>query len=129
MLKQTEQRLQSFGYEMKDGDEVILSFSVQKAENTIKNDCNVPSVPDGLLNIAVDMAAGEFLTVKKTFAPDDIAGIDLDLAVKQIQSGDTNTVFATGEASLTGEQRLAAFINFLLTYGRGEFSCYRRLRW
>ncbi len=129
MLEQVKQRLQSFGYEMKDGDEVIISFSIQKVENTVKNDCNVPSVPDGLLNIAVDMAVGEFLTAKKTFVPDDIAGIDFDLAVKQIQTGDTNTVFATGDASLTGEQRLAAFINFLLTYGRNEFSCYRRLRW
>jgi len=114
---------------MKDGDDAILTFSVQKAANTVKNDCNVSSVPDGLLNIAVDMAVGEFLTAKRTFAPDDIDGIDFDLAVKQIQSGDTNTVFATGDASLTGEQRLAAFINFLLTYGRDEFSCYRRLRW
>ncbi len=129
MLEQAKQRLRSFGYEMQGGDEALLSFSVQKAENTVKNDCNVTSVPEGLLNIAIDMAVGEFLTAKKTFAPDDITGIDLDLAVKQIQTGDTNTVFATGDASLTGEQRLTAFINFLLTHGQDEFSCYRRLRW
>ena len=60
---------------------------------------------------------------------DDIAGLDLDFAVKQIQEGDTNTVFATGEASLTPEQRLNNFLNYLLTHGRDEFSCYRRLRW
>lgn len=98
-------------------------------ENTIKNDCNVSSIPDGLVNIAIDMAIGEFLTAKKTFAPNDIAGLDLDFAVKQIQTGDTNTVFATGEGSLTPEQRLTAFINYLLTYGRDEFSCYRKIRW
>ena len=129
MLERAKERLQSFGYEWKDGDELILSFSVQKVENTIKNDCNQPSVPDGLASIAVDMAVGEFLTAKKTFAPDDIAGLDLDFAVKQIQTGDTNTVFATGEGSLTAEQRLNAFLNHLLTYGRDEFSCYRRIRW
>ena len=129
MLDMVKERLQSFGYEIQDGDEIILNFSIQKVENTIKNDCNVSSVPDGLVNIAVDMAVGEFLTAKKTFSPDSIAGLDLDFAVKQIQTGDTNTVFATGEGSLTAEQRLNNFLNYLLTYGRDQFSCYRKIRW
>ncbi len=129
MLERVKERLESFGYALKDGDEVILTFSIQKVENTIKNDCNIPSIPDGLMNIAIDMVVGEFLTAKKTFSPDDIAGLDLDFAVKQIQVGDTNTVFATGEASLTPEQRLNNFLNYLLTHGRDEFACYRKLRW
>lgn len=129
MLERAKERLESFGYVLKDGDEVILTFSIQKVENTIKNDCNVPSIPDGLMHIAVDMAVGEFLSVKKTFSPDDIAGLDLDFAVKQIQAGDTNTVFATGEASLTPEQRLNNFLNYLMTHGLDEFACYRKLRW
>lgn len=129
MLEKVKERLQSFGYTLKDGDEVILNFSIQKVENTIKNDCNVSSIPDGLVNIAIDMAIVEFLTAKKTFSPNDIAGLDLDFAVKQIQTGDTNTVFATGESSLTPEQRLNAFVSYLLTYGRDEFSCYRKIRW
>lgn len=58
-----------------------------------------------------------------------VAGSGVDVAVKQIQTGDTNTVFATGEGSLTAEQRLNAFLNYLLTYGRDEFSCYRKIRW
>lgn len=129
MLEQVKERLESFGYALKDSDEVILTFSIQKVENTIKNVCNVSSIPDGLVNIAIDMAVGEFLTAKKTFSPDDIAGLDLDFAVKQLQEGDTNTVFATGEGTLTAEQRLNSFLNYLLTHGRDEFSCYRRLRW
>lgn len=129
MLDRVKERIESFGYVLKDGDEAILSYSIQKVENTIKNDCNISSIPDGLVNIAVDMVAGEFLTAKKTFSPDDIAGIDLDFAVKQIQEGDTNTVFATGEASLTPEQRLNSFLNYLLAHGRDEFSCYRGIRW
>lgn len=129
MLEQVKERLESFGYAIKEGDEALLAFSVQKVENTIKNECNVPAVPEGLKPVAVDMAAGEFLMFKKTFAPDDLAGIDLEPAVKQIQEGDTNVAFAIGEASLTPEQRLSAFLDYLLTHGRGEFSCYRRLRW
>lgn len=128
MIEQVKARLESFGYSFQTGDEVLLDFSIQKVEHTIKNDCNMPFVPDALVNIAIDMAAGEFLLAKKTFSPDSI-GLDLDVAVKQIQEGDTNTVFATGEASLTPEQRLTAFLNYLLTHGREEFSVYRRLRW
>ncbi|MCI8312562.1 MAG: hypothetical protein HFI12_10215 [Lachnospiraceae bacterium] len=129
MVEQARERLESFGYLLKDGDEVILAFSLQKVENTIKNDCNVSSVPKGLVSIAIDMAVGEFLTAKKAFTPDDIAGLNLDYAVKQIQVGDTNTVFATGEGNLTPEQRLNSFLSYLLTHGRDEFSCYRKLRW
>lgn len=129
MLERVKTRLQSFGYVLQDGDEVILTFSIEKVTNTIKNDCNVSEIPDGLMNIAIDMVVGEFLTVKKTFSPNDIAGLDLDYAVKQLQEGDKNTVFATGEGSLTSEQRLNNLLNYLLTYGRDEFSCYRRIRW
>lgn len=129
MLEKVKERLESFGYILKGGDEAVIAFSVQKVENTIKNDCNVPGVPDGLLPVAIDMAAGEFLLAKKTFAPDDIAGLDLSPAVKQIQAGDTNTVFATGDAGMTPEQRLDNLISYLLTHGREELSCYRKLRW
>lgn len=128
MLEQAKERLVSLGYTMKDGDEAVLAFSIQKVENTIKNECNVFSIPDGLANIAIDMAVGEFLMAKKTFSSGDI-GLDLDFAVKQIQTGDTTTVFATGEGSLTPEQRLNNFLNYLLTHGKSEFSRYRRLRW
>ena len=68
MLDMVKARLQSFGYEIKDGDETILNFCIQKVESSIKNDCNVSSIPDGLVCIAVDMAVGEFLTAKKTFS-------------------------------------------------------------
>ncbi len=129
MLEKVKERLKSFGCELQEEDEFALSFLIQRVENTIKNDCNTPSIPDGLVNIAVDMAVGEFLMTKKTFSPDSIGGLDLDMAVKQIQTGDTNTVFATGEGSLTAEQRLDAFLNYLLTYGRSEISCYRKIRW
>ena len=55
MLEMVKERLKSFGYELQEGDEFALTFSIQKVENTIKNDCNTPSIPDGLVNIAVDM--------------------------------------------------------------------------
>lgn len=124
-----KKRLESFGYEVKTDDEFALTFCVEKVRSTIKNEINWNEVPDGLEHIAVDMATGDFLLQKKTFAPDDLANIDLDYAVKQIQTGDTNTVFTTGEANLTPEQRLNTFINYLISYGKAEFSSFRRVRW
>ncbi len=124
-----KERLKSFGYEAGAGDASALAFCVEKVQNTIKNEIGGKNVPERLEHVAVDMAAGEFLLSKKTFAPAGLDGFDLDYAVKQIQTGDTNTVFATGEGSLTPEQRLTSFINHLLAYGKDEFSCYRKIRW
>ena len=129
MLDKTVKRLEGFGYKLKAGDKAVLKFADEKVKKTKKNECNVSMVPDGLMNIAVDMAAGEFLGAKKAFSAAEIEGLNLEIAVKQIQVGDTNTVFAVGEGSLTPEQRFDLFVEHLLNYGRGELACYRKIRW
>lgn len=128
-VETVKKRLEAFGYEVRESDEFTLAFCVEKVRNTIKNEINWEDVPEGLEHIAVDMAVGEFLFAKKTFAPDDLTNLDLNFAVKQIKTGDTDTVFTTGEATLTPEQRLTTFINNLLSYGKAEFASFRRLRW
>lgn len=122
-------RLASFGYTVTEADAFSLNFCMEKVRSTIKNEVNQPDIPEGLEYFAVDMACGEFLNAKLTFAPDDLSGLDLDAAVKQIVDGDTTTVFAVGEGSQTPEQRLNSFINYLLSYGKEQYSCFRRLRW
>ena len=129
MKKRLRERLAALGYAVQGADEALLGFVLDKAISSIKNDCNLADLPEGLQRIAVEWAAGEFLQAKKAFAPDDLAGLDLEAAVKQIQAGDTNVVFAAGEGSQTPEQRLNGLINYLLSYGRSELSCYRRFRW
>lgn len=129
MLERIKERLQSVGYAVKDSDDIAINFAMQKVENTIKNDCNISAIPDGLMNIAIDMVVGEFLMSKKTFAPNDLLNFNLDAAIKQIQEGDTNISFAVGEGSKTDEQRLDGFIDYLLNYGRDEFITYRRFKW
>lgn len=128
-VDEVKKRLQSFGYEVKESDISSLTFCVEKVRNFIKNDVNWQYIPEGLEHVAIDMAVGEFLNTKRTFAPDDLSNFDLDAAVKQIQTGDTNTVFAVGDGSSTPEQRLTAFISYLLTYGKSEFNSFRKIRW
>lgn len=122
-------RLESLGYEVREADSASLAFCVEKVRSTIKNEINWQDVPEGLVHIAIDMACGEFLKGLMTFAPDALSGFDLDAAVKRIQTGDTTTEFAVGDGTMTDEQRLTAFINYLLNYGKDEFNSFRRLRW
>jgi len=122
-------RLESLGYEVREADSASLAFCVEKVRSTIKNEINWQDVPEGLVHIAIDMACGEFLKGLMTFAPDALSGFDLDAAVKRIQTGDTTTEFAVGDGSQTDEQRLTAFVNYLLNYGKDEFNSFRRLRW
>lgn len=128
-MNTVKERLKSFGYEVRADDEAVLTFCIEKVCNTIKNEINWKNVPEGLEHVAVDMVVGEFLLSKKTFAPADLDGLALEYAIKQIQTGDTNTVFAIGEGSLTPEQRLTSFINYLLSYGKSEFNSFRRIQW
>ena len=125
----TKERLEVFGYELKKSDEGLLKASVSRAERTVKNRCCIDEIPGELLDITVDMAAGEFLAVKKALCPEDIGCIDLSAAVKRIEVGDTNTIFAVGEGSLTDEQRFDIFVEHLLNYGKNQLSCFRRVIW
>lgn len=83
--------------------------------------------PEGLESLAVSMAVGEYLNMKKCSG--QLEGFDLDAAVKSIQEGDTNITFALGEGSSTPEQRLNSLIDYLINGRIGEIYRYRRLVW
>lgn len=121
--------LESFGYTLQDGDDWLLGFCIQKVENSIKNECNVSSVPCGLKKVATQMVVGEFLFSKKGIGQLQGLNIDIDAAVKQIQEGDTNVTFAFGNGSMTPEQRLDMLIAYLVNSGKSQFVRYRRLKW
>lgn len=127
MLEQVKTRLQALGYSASSNDEILLTFSIDKVSNYIKNDCNVTEIPDGLKQVAIDMVISDFLQAKKTFAPEDLEKLDLSGAVKQIQAGDTTVVFGDGAAD--GSALLDAIISYYWNYGREQFSCFRKLRW
>lgn len=129
MINDVIQRLATFGYEVNDADEFALKFVIQKTENYIKNNCNILLIPEGLHQIAVDMVCGYFLNEKKAVNIDSLKGFNLDSAIKSIQEGDTNITYAIGEGSKTPEQRLDAFMNYLMTYGEKEFVTYRSMTW
>lgn len=105
----------------------LLDILLQNVQQQILNKTNQSVIPEGLESVAVYMAVGEYLNMKKTVG--QLTGFDLDAAIKQIQEGDTNTVFAIGEGSLTPEQRLNGLIDYLINGRSDELYRYRKLVW
>ena len=124
------QRLISFGYTIKEEDTFTIAFCIQKVENHIKSSCNISSIPDELIEIAVDRICGEFLFSKKQSGKLDAEnGFDIETALKQVQVGDTNITFAVGEGAETLETKLNSLISYLLNAGESDFICYRKIKW
>ena len=105
----------------------LLDILLQNVQQRILNKTNQSVIPEGLESVAVYMAVGEYLNMKKTVG--QLTGFDLDAAIKQIQEGDTNTVFAHGVGSLTPEQRLNGLIDYLINGRSDELYRYRKLVW
>jgi hypothetical protein len=125
-FKAVLQRLISLGYKLEENDDWILCFAIQGVENHIKNSCNVTSLPNELLNVAVDRVCGEFLFTKKQTGQLTIDGLDLTGAIASISEGDTSVSFVSGA---TDDDRFNLLVNYLMNKGDGDFVCYRRLKW
>ncbi|MFY0521301.1 hypothetical protein ACOMCU_26275 [Lysinibacillus sp. UGB7] len=131
MLEDVKVRLKSLGVtvssEPSNPDEIMLEFCIIKVTNHINNQTNLTEIPQGLHEIAVDMVVGEFLYAKKSMGSLDVETLNLEAVVKQIQEGDTNTVFAI-EANSTPEAQFNAFIAYL-QHNEVDFARYRVMLW
>ena len=106
----------------------LLDLVINQVQWRIKNLTNLQEVPEGLVGLTVQMAAGEFLSMLK--GSGQLEGFELEeAAIKQIQEGDTNTVFSVGDGSYTPEQRLNSLIDFLINGRVGEIYRYRKMVW
>lgn len=128
-VKMVVQRLLNFGLKLEETDYWNIMFCMNKALNHVKNSCNIRCIPKELYEIIVDRICGEFLFNKHKTNQLTLENFDFDVAVKQLQEGDTTIQFAIGEGSMTDEQKITSLINYLLNYGEGDFICYRKLKW
>ena len=129
-IEEILKRLISFGYTPNENDYWIITFCMQKVENHIKNSCNISEIPNELKEVEIDRICGEFLFSKKqTGQLNAENSFDLEMAIKQVQAGDTNVTFAVGEGSETLETKLNTLISYLLNYGESDFICYRQIKW
>lgn len=128
MKELVAEELAAFGYTLTESDDALLSLCVTKVVTYAQNEIADDEIPAKLTPFIVDMICGEFLSVKKAFSPESIAGFDLSAAVKRIQAGDTSTEFAVDKTQTAGG-RLDSVISSLKNSGKRQFSCFRRLRW
>ena len=126
MLDEAVALLAAMGFTV-DSTDTVLVFISNTVTERIKNETNQLEVPDGLHYLAVEMIVGEYLNLMK--GSGQLDGFDAEAAVKQIQEGDTNIVFALGDGSSTPEQRLDNLIAYLISGRTREFIRYRRLVW
>ena len=119
-------RLDSFGCVLAEDDAFIIGFSVQTVEQTIRNECNVAEIPEGLICIAVDMVCGEVLSMKHRSGQLELAALELDGAIASVNVGGASVSFDNNSSD---ESKLNALILALRNVGRGEFACYRKISW
>lgn len=118
MLEDVKKRLEALGFTVDATEEWVLQFCCDKVESHIKNNCNLSAVPDGLREVAVDLACGEYLNGKY-----NAGQLDYDTAVKNIKLGDTSVDFSGSDADLI--ERLISDLK-----GREiDFATYRRFKW
>ena len=129
MEQRVQELLWALGYEMiSDADRTLINVLIAGVSQEIKNYCNQKDVPAELEESVAENACGLFLQKKKCSG--EVLGIDLTSAsVKQLDIGDTSTVYALGDGSSTPEQRLDIIISYLTNHGRKLWKNFRRLKW
>lgn len=116
-------RLESFGYEVKEGDAWPIAFAIKWGENHYRNQCNIKTIPDGLKENLVDVCCGEFL--KGMYAT---GRLDIPTLVKGISSvrlGDTQLSFDTSKQGVDFD----ALLNDLIYGKEGDLACFRTIKW
>ena len=119
-------RLDSFGYEVKEEDAWMIGFEMQKVENHIKNECNISEIPEGLIQVAVDMVCGEFLL--QLISLGKLNDIQITQTLSSVKLGDTTVSYSTSGAV----DKVALFTGLMndLIHGKeGELVCYRKMHW
>lgn len=126
-------RLTALGFLIGEADTPLLAYTAAKAEQTVRNECNLSQVPEALRYAVVDLAASEFLLSRKA-APaeggEKPAAWEFGTAVRSVQEGDTTISYLTaGEGGVTQEMRLDTLISRLREDALEQLLPFRRLRW
>lgn len=120
-------RLAALGYKVVEADSVALQYNIAKAETYLKFSTNRLEVPEGLLYVWADMAAGLFLTDKK--ASGGLADTyDFDAPAKSISEGDTSVTFALADSG-SFEEQFDAMLDKMVHPDEELIAAFRRLVW
>ena len=120
-------RLEALGYKVVEADSAALQYNIAKAETYLKFSTNRLEVPEDLLYVWADMAAGLFLTDKK--ASGGLADTyDFDAPAKSISEGDTSVTFALADNG-SFEEQFDAMLDKMVHPDEELIAAFRRLVW
>lgn len=121
------ERLKGIGYSVTEADHMALDYHIMKAEAVLRRKTNQPEVPDGLLYVWTDMAAGMFLQEKKTTGA--LSGIyDFSAPAKSISEGDTSVTFEIADAG-SFEDQFDSMLARMVSPDEELILSFRRLVW
>ena len=121
-------RIGSLGYTPTAGDEAAIQYATSRAEWEIKNNTNLPAVPDGLHFVWIDRGAGRVPFEKKATGK---LSIQVETPTKCRAGGDTSVAFAVGgsDGALTPVAQYDEMLGSLMNPPPEQLAAYRRLRW
>ncbi len=125
ILDKVTGRLESLGYIVESLDTAALRYDIDKAESDLKARTNLSELPEGLLYVWIDMAAGLFLSDRKAVGALG-ESYDFAAAVKSVSEGDTSVTF--GDAS-TVDNQFNALLAKMIHPNADIIARYRRLVW
>lgn len=125
VIKQILKRLDSFGYVATVEDAFLIVFSLQKVKQDILNQCNVSEVPDGLHYALVDQTTGLVLQSKNAVGQLEISSLDLSGIVQSVKVGDASVSYSGSSDT----EKFNGLLNYLLSSGKDDYTCYRKFKW
>jgi hypothetical protein len=126
VAKAVVERLVSFGYNPTEEDAWMIAYTTKGTVNHVLNEINHQTVPDGLIEVVVDMICGEVLNAKFLSGQLELNNLNLDGMIQSVTEGDTTVSFS---AEGSDESKLKGLLSWLIQ-GKGcDLLCYRRMRW
>lgn len=110
-------------------DNVLLGFLCDSTMERIRNKINSDEIPDDLYHMCVRVTAGDYLKALFNAGKLDIEGLDFSAAVSKIQEGKIDITLASGNGTMTADQKANALISALTEMDLDEIYRHRRLVW
>lgn len=127
MINRLKERLELLGFPPETGDADVMEGLLSDASRKVMAEIGICSLPEGLESLVIDLAAGQYLFIKK--AAGTLQGFDGQMAIKQLQEGDTSVTYAIGDGARTPEERLDMLVENLRTIPPGLAAAWRKMRW
>ena len=117
-------RLGELGLAPPAEDESLLEALLERAKGALLARTGQKTLPKELKGTVVDMAAGEYLLLRKKSG--GLSGFDQEYAIRQMSQGDTSITYAVEGRGLSP---LEALIEGLRRPPEALVQKWRRLRW